>query len=172
MYYNLSYLCSIWLHKNGHKTIVFDKLIIIIIYPLTPGVIGAPQMISQFSPFFPVLHYPLGPAKLQACPFPNVVFPPLSENERKRISKHTRPKRMNISGKIALAKTTNRELSTRKTRCCWRFFLYLFVCLFVIFLFVVVFVCLFFVLRKVPGILCWKTKWPLQLSWCFVRCVG
>ena len=32
---------------------------------------------NQFSPFFPVLHCPLGPAKLQACPFPDVVFPPL-----------------------------------------------------------------------------------------------
>ena len=32
---------------------------------------------NQFSPFSPVLHCPLGPAELQACPFPNVVFPPL-----------------------------------------------------------------------------------------------
>ena len=32
---------------------------------------------NQFSPFFPVLHCPLGPAELQACPFPDVVFPPL-----------------------------------------------------------------------------------------------
>ena len=32
---------------------------------------------NQFSPFFLVLHCPLGPAALQACPFPDVVFPPL-----------------------------------------------------------------------------------------------
>ena len=33
---------------------------------------------NQFSPFFPVLHCPLGLAELQACPFPGVVFPPLT----------------------------------------------------------------------------------------------
>ena len=32
---------------------------------------------NQFPPFFPVLHCPLGVGKLQACPFPEVVFPPL-----------------------------------------------------------------------------------------------
>ena len=32
---------------------------------------------TQFSPFFPVLHCPLGLAELQACPLPSVVFPPL-----------------------------------------------------------------------------------------------
>ena len=32
---------------------------------------------NQFAPFFPVLHCPLGLGKLQACPFPDVVFPPL-----------------------------------------------------------------------------------------------
>ena len=47
---------------------------IVIIYSLTARVVGAPQMILQFSSFFPVLHYPLGPAELQACPFPDVVF--------------------------------------------------------------------------------------------------
>ena len=56
-------------------------IIIIISYPLIARVVGATQMISQpvFS-FFPVLHCPLGHAKLQACPFPDVVFPllPLS----------------------------------------------------------------------------------------------
>ena len=30
-----------------------------------------------FSPFFSVFHCPLGSAELQACPFPDVVFPPL-----------------------------------------------------------------------------------------------
>ena len=54
--------------------------IIIIINPLTARVIGAPQMILQpvFFPFFPVLHCPLGLVELQARPFPDVVFPPLS----------------------------------------------------------------------------------------------
>ena len=32
---------------------------------------------NQLPPFSPVLHCPLGLAELQACPFPNVVFPPL-----------------------------------------------------------------------------------------------
>ena len=53
-------------------------IIIIIINPLTARVVGAPQMILQsvFS-IFPVLHCPLGLAELQACPFPDVVFPTL-----------------------------------------------------------------------------------------------
>ena len=53
-------------------------IIIIIINPLTARVVGAPQMILQpvFS-IFPVLHCPLGLAELQACPFPDLVFPPL-----------------------------------------------------------------------------------------------
>ena len=32
---------------------------------------------NQFSPFFPVLHCPLGLAERQACPCPDVVFSPL-----------------------------------------------------------------------------------------------
>ena len=32
---------------------------------------------NQFPPFFPVLHCPLGLGELQACPFPDFVFPPL-----------------------------------------------------------------------------------------------
>ena len=32
---------------------------------------------NQFLPFFTVLHCPLGLGELQACPFPDVVFPPL-----------------------------------------------------------------------------------------------
>ena len=53
-------------------------IIIIIINPLTARVVGAPQIILQpvFS-IFPVLHCPLGLAEFQACPFPDVVFPPL-----------------------------------------------------------------------------------------------
>ena len=51
-------------------------VIIIIIYPLTARVVGAPQMISQLvSSFFSVLHCPLRLGELQACPFPDVVFP-------------------------------------------------------------------------------------------------
>ena len=48
------------------------------INPLTARVVGAPQMILRpvFS-IFPVLHCPLGLDELQACPFPDVVFPPL-----------------------------------------------------------------------------------------------
>ena len=33
---------------------------------------------TRFFHFFPVFHCPLGLGELQACPFPNVVFPPLS----------------------------------------------------------------------------------------------
>ena len=33
---------------------------------------------NQFPPFFSVFHCPLGLGKLQACPFPDVVFPPLA----------------------------------------------------------------------------------------------
>ena len=53
-------------------------VIIIIINPLTEKVVGAPQMILQpvFSIFL-VFHCPLGLAELQACSFPDVVFPPL-----------------------------------------------------------------------------------------------
>ena len=32
---------------------------------------------TSFLHFFPVLQSSLGPAELQACPFPDVVFPPL-----------------------------------------------------------------------------------------------
>ena len=35
---------------------------------------------NQFSPFFPVLYCPLGLAELQACPFLDVVFPPLTSS--------------------------------------------------------------------------------------------
>ena len=46
---------------------------------LTVKVIGAPQMISQpVSSIFSVLHCSLGLGELQACPFPDVVFPLLS----------------------------------------------------------------------------------------------
>ena len=38
---------------------------------------GTRWFCNQFSPFSPVLHCPLGFAELQACPFPDVAFPPL-----------------------------------------------------------------------------------------------
>ena len=50
----------------------------LIIYPLTARVVGAPQMILQpVSSIFPCSHCPLGLGELKACPFPDVVFPPL-----------------------------------------------------------------------------------------------
>ena len=80
-------------------------IIIIIINPLTTRVVGAPQMILQpvfFSPFFPVLHCPLGLAELQACPFPDVVFPPLSLS-----ALSSSP--FNVPGKMVLARPNERE---------------------------------------------------------------
>ena len=47
-------------------------------YPLTAGVCGAPQVISQPVSFiFLFLQCPLGLGELQASPFPDVVFLPL-----------------------------------------------------------------------------------------------
>ena len=58
--------------------IIIIIIIIITINPLTARVVGAPQMISQkVSSISPVLHIPLGLGELQACPFPDVVFPPI-----------------------------------------------------------------------------------------------
>ena len=52
--------------------------IIIIIYPLTARVVGAPQMISQpISSIFPCSPLPSRTWRMQVCPFPDVVFPPL-----------------------------------------------------------------------------------------------
>ena len=47
--------------------------------PLTVGVVWAPQMTSQpvSSIFVSVLRCPFGLGILQACPFPDFVFPPL-----------------------------------------------------------------------------------------------
>ena len=44
-------------------------------YPLTVKITRAPQMTSQ--PVSSILHFPLGHGKLQTCPFPDVVLPPL-----------------------------------------------------------------------------------------------
>ena len=73
--------------KNGSCILIgsvsarSEVFIIIIIYPLIARVVEAPQMISQpVSSIFPVFHCPLGLGELQACPFPDDVFPllPLS----------------------------------------------------------------------------------------------
>ena len=76
---------KMWKKRVGTENRSFSQditvLPFIIINPLNAGVVGAPHMIcNQFSPFSPVLHCPLGLAGLQACPFPDVVFPllPLS----------------------------------------------------------------------------------------------
>ena len=45
-------------------------------YPLTAGVLGAPQWLhNQFPQFFSVLNCPLGIGGLQASPFLDVVYP-------------------------------------------------------------------------------------------------
>ena len=48
-------------------------------FPLTARALGHHRWFhNQFPPFFfSVLHCPLGLSELQACPFPDVVFPPL-----------------------------------------------------------------------------------------------
>ena len=74
---SLTFIRNVQSHKiqNKSKDII---IIIIIIYPLIARVAWAPQMISQpVSSISPVLHCPLGLGKIQACPFPDVVFPPL-----------------------------------------------------------------------------------------------
>ena len=55
----------------------FSSVLSHLIYPITARVVGAPKMISQpvSSIFSPVLHCPLGLGELQACPFPDVIFP-------------------------------------------------------------------------------------------------
>ena len=62
-------------HRTTQKFLLF---FIIIINPLTVRVVGAPQMIFQpaFS-IFPCSPLPSGTGELQACSFPDVVFPPL-----------------------------------------------------------------------------------------------
>ena len=45
-------------------------------YPLPMGVVGAPQMTS-FLHFCLFFHCPLELGELQACPFPDFIFPPL-----------------------------------------------------------------------------------------------
>ena len=54
----------------------FIIIIIIIINPLTTRVVVW-WLCNQVPPFFPILRCPLGLAEPQACPFPDVAFPPL-----------------------------------------------------------------------------------------------
>ena len=65
--------------RNRHKLGFIIIIIIIIIYLLTAMVVAAPQLMTQPASFIfpPVLHCPLGLGELKACPFPDVVFPPL-----------------------------------------------------------------------------------------------
>ena len=80
--------CIRFTGQSGHVTTVIQlactswsksDFIIVIINPLTAKVVWAPQMILQ--PVFSIspcsLHCPLGLAEIQACLFPDVVFPPL-----------------------------------------------------------------------------------------------
>ena len=69
-----AYLADTYLITNIYQL----SFIITIINSLTARVVGAPQMILQtvFS-IFPCSPLTLGLAELQACPFPDVVFPPL-----------------------------------------------------------------------------------------------
>ena len=67
---------TIWGMNRGQARKI--KIYFIFTYPLTVRVTGAPQIISQpVSSIFSVLHCPLGPGELQACSFPDTVFPPL-----------------------------------------------------------------------------------------------
>ena len=70
-------MCSLNQQAKERRKISAETTVIIIIYPLTVRVVGAPQMVSHSvsSPFVPVLHCPLGLGELQVCPFPDVVFP-------------------------------------------------------------------------------------------------
>ena len=74
--------------------------IVIIIYPLTARVVGAPHMISQpvSSIFSPVLHCPPGLGELQACPFPDIVFPPLPLSAFVYFPPFTTPRKMVLAG--------------------------------------------------------------------------
>ena len=72
-------MCSLNQQAKERRKISAETTVIIIIYPLTVRVVGAPQMVSHSvsSPFVPVLHCPLGLGELQVCPFPDVVSLPL-----------------------------------------------------------------------------------------------
>ena len=68
----------LWYPKLEVRTVSYKYVIIIIIYPLTARVVGAPQIISQPVSFiFPCSPLALWDLELQACTFPDV-FPPLA----------------------------------------------------------------------------------------------
>ena len=68
----ISLLISWYFEPSQQQRIII--IIIIIINPLTARIIGAPQMILQpVCSIFPCSPLP----SVQACPFPDVVFPPL-----------------------------------------------------------------------------------------------
>ena len=70
--------CQVGFASGSSPVIIIIIIIIIIINPLTDRVVGALQMILQ--PVFSVFHFlhcSLRLGELQACPFPDVVFPPL-----------------------------------------------------------------------------------------------
>ena len=76
---------------------------------LKAGVVGAPQMISQpffyhdFTPFCYALYCPLGLGELQACPLPDVVFPPLFQSALSSSPFHC------VHYKVVLARVDERE---------------------------------------------------------------
>ena len=74
----LRWVCHVTRMEDVRMPKAVFIVIIIIINLLTARVVWASQKILQpvFS-IFPVLHCPLGLAALQACPFSDVVFPPL-----------------------------------------------------------------------------------------------
>ena len=66
---------SIW-DTRVHQ--YFQNKTLISTTPLPQGSVGHCRWFhNQFPPFSSALHCPVGPGKLQACPFPDVVFPPL-----------------------------------------------------------------------------------------------
>ena len=68
--------CNIWIVCEVDEACPSIEPIIIIIYPLTARLVGAPQMISQpVSSIFPCSLLPSGICELQACQFSDVCLP-------------------------------------------------------------------------------------------------
>ena len=64
--------------ENLWKVILFLLLFFTFILTYHGGSLGHHRWLhNQFPPFSSVLLCPLGPGELQACPFPDVIFPPL-----------------------------------------------------------------------------------------------
>ena len=62
-------------HQQLSLNLPTDVIIIIVIYSLNMRVVGALR--NQFPPLSSFLHCPLGLGEFQACPFADVVSPPL-----------------------------------------------------------------------------------------------